>query len=265
MKKYIIISALLIGLMGSLSAQNLGPSAGEMSGAVLFGNGPYLSVPVPYAPQDYSSWTVSGSAPYMYLVENGENTLMNLVGIELRYFLTGNIAIKASGGAVIRKNPSVINIPGIMDPNSPNATWIPNYSSIEQRNSMDANLNIGADWIFKTKYDKVFPFAGLNIPILYGKRTYYDPTITFSEYGDPVISDISPRHGEVYAYGLQAVGGLDYYFAEAFYMGFEFKPVSWIYAGSRQFPAAGLPALKAESNTFSFFNQVNFKIGFKFR
>lgn len=265
MKKYIIISALLIGLMGSIYAQNLGPSAGDMSGAVLFGTGPYMSVPVPYAPEDYSNWTIYGSVPYLNFVENGENDLTNLIGIELRYFLTGNIAIKASGGAVTRKSPSVINMPGFMDPNSPNATWIPNYSSIEQRNYMDANLNIGADWIFTTKYEKVFPYAGLNIPILYGRRTFYDPTISFNDYGDPVISDISPRHGEAFGYGLQAVGGIDYYFAEAFYMGFEVKPVSWIYAGSKQYPAAGLPALKAESSTFSYFSQIYLKLGFKFR
>ncbi|MGE5406860.1 MAG: BT1926 family outer membrane beta-barrel protein [Methanosarcina sp.] len=266
MKKYIIISALLIGLMGNMSAQKFGPSAGDMSGSVLFGTGSYMSVQVPSAPGNYySSWTVSGQAPYLYFMDNSYNELTNMLGVEIRYFLTGNIAIKASGGAVVRKNPSVGNVPGFADPNSPNATWIPNYSSIEGRKYTDANFNIGADWVFSTKYEKVFPYAGLNVPFVYGRRTFYDPTVTFPESGDPVIVDISERHGEAFAFGLQAVGGIDYYFAEAFYMGFECKPLSWIHAGAKQFPAAGLEPLESKSNTVSYFSQISFKLGFKFR
>jgi len=272
MKKYIIISALLLGLLGSVFAQDetsFGPSAGDFSGAVLFGRGNFQTsgLDVPSAPGSYwqSLWTVSGSAPYLNSVEANSNPISNIVGLEGRYFVTSRIAVKISTGAIIRSSPPRGNAPAIIDPNSPNATWIPAYSAVSQSQNIDFNFNLGGEFVFPSKkFERMFPYVGANIPFLYGRRTLYDPTITLTEDGNSVVTDIGLRHAEVFGFGLQTVSGVDYYIAQGLYFGVEMKPISYIYAYSRKLPAPGLDAWQADSHTFTFFSQVYFKLGFRF-
>ncbi len=271
MKKYIIISALLIGLLPSVLAQDdttkFGPAKGDFSGAVLFGRGSFLStgLDVPNAPGSNAGWYVLGTAPYQNSVEAGSNDVSNMLGVEGKYYISDKFALKISGGAIYRGTPPRDFIPGVIDPASPNATWIPNYNAVVQDERVDANLNIGADFIFPSKkFDRIYPFAGFNIPLLYGRRSLYDPTITANPDGSFVITDVGVRHAEVIGFGLQATAGIDYYIAKGFFIGFEFKPVSYVYAYNRKIPAPGLEVLEADTHTWSLFSQIYFKVGFNF-
>lgn len=271
MKKYIIISALLIGLLPIALAQSettsFGPAKGDFSGAVLFGRGSFLvtGLDVPSAPGNNTNWTVSGSAPYLNAVEAGTNDLSNMLGVEGKYYLSNKLALKISGGAIYRGTPSRANLPGIIDPASPNAAWIPFYNAVIQDERLDVNLNLGADYIFPSKkFDRIFPFVGFNIPLMYGRRSVFDPTITFDSDGSFVITDVGVRHAEIIGFGLQSTAGIDYYLAKGLFMGFEFKPISYIYAYNRKIPAPGLEVLEADTHTWSFFSQIYFKLGFNF-
>ena len=271
MKKCIIISALMLGLFVSVFAQDeagsAGPTAGSFSGAVLFGRGSFLSsgMDVPSAPYNYTNWSVSGSAPYLSSVEAGYNDVSNMLGVEGRYFFSNKFALKMSGGAIYRGTPARVNLPGVIDPYAPNAAWIPAYNSVMQEERVDANFNLGADIFFPSKkYEKVFPYMGVNVPVMYGRRTQFDPTITYNSDGSFVIADVGVRHAEVIAFGLQYVAGIDYYIAKGLFFGFEFKPVSYVYAYNRKIPAPGLEVLEADTHTFSFFSQIYFKVGFNF-
>lgn len=271
MKKYIFISALLICLLPNVLAQeqtaSFGPVKGVFSGAVLFGRGSYLvtGLDVPSAPYNYTNWTVSGSAPYLNSVEAGYNDVSNMLGVEGRYFLSNKLALKISGGAIYRGTPSRINLPGVIDPNAPNSAWIPAYNAVMQDVRIDANLDLGADFIFPSKkFDKVFPYVGVNVPLMYGRRSQLDPTITYNTDGSFVIADVGVRHAEIIGFGLQSTAGIDYYLAKGFFMGFEFKPISYVYAYNRKIPAPGLEVLQADTHTWSFFSQIYFKLGFNF-
>ncbi len=269
MKKYIIISALVLGLMSSVFAQDggSGPAAGDFSGAVLFGTGAYQysGLTLPSAPGQNTSWTVSGSAPYLDAVEAGYNDVSNMLGVEGRYFLSNKIALKVSGGAILRSTPPRINIPSYIDPTSPNATWLPAYSAVKQSNTVDVNFNIGGDYFFSSeKFTKVFPYVGANLPFFYGRRSEYDPSFLLDGNGDPYLQDIGLRHVEVVGFGLQSVAGMDYYVADGMFIGFEFKPVSYIYTYARKLPAPGLEMLESDAHTWAFFNQIYFKLGFNF-
>jgi hypothetical protein len=271
MKKYIIISALLLGLLGSVCAQDatesFGPAAGDFSGAVLFGRGSFLTtgLDVPSAPSTNYYWSVPGSAPYLNTVEANYTDVTNMVGVEGRYFFTDRIALKVSGGAIIRSTPPRDFVPGYIDPNSPNATWIPNYNAVVQDQRVDFNFNVGGEYVFPSKkFERMFPYVGANIPFMYGRRTLYDPTITYNSDGSFVITDIGLRNAEIFGFGLQAVAGVDYYIAKGLYFGFELKPVSYIYAYNKKIPAPGLESLQADTHTFTFFSQIYLKLGFRF-
>ncbi|MBK9391348.1 MAG: hypothetical protein IPN68_14570 [Bacteroidetes bacterium] len=106
MKKYLILSALLLGLLGDVFAQDGGfaPAAGDFSGAVLFGRGSYQTygLDIPSVAGTSTGWNVSGSAPYLNAVEPNSNDVSNMFAVEGRYFITNTIALKMSGGAILR-------------------------------------------------------------------------------------------------------------------------------------------------------------------
>lgn len=264
--------------LGALYAQDAGsssqgdqpsdftPEAGDFSAAVLFGRGSFLNQGLTVPQSATYGWTVSGAAPYNNTVDPNTNSVNNIVGAEMRYFLTKDIALKLSGGAILRNTPSQPNLPGVIDNNANNSTWIPAYSAVVADNQVDINVNVGGEYHFATKYKRLSPYAGLTVPFYYGRRSLYNPTIDDSrDPDDPLyITDIGTRHGEIVGFGVQAVGGVDYYLMEGFYFGFEIKPVNYQYARMQQFPAPGLPTQQSNNHSFSFFSQTFLKIGFRF-
>jgi hypothetical protein len=285
MKKYTIIVLMLLGTLGYVNAQDASttstsssdgdyaPAAGDISAAILFGRGNFLDIDlqydVPTVPN--ANWTVPGTAPYANFVEANENPVTNIVGGEVRYFLMDNIALKLSGGAIMRNTPARANVPGIIDPNSNNASWIPAYAAVEADNKVDANINLGGEYHFTTKYTRLYPYGGLTLPFYYARRSVYNPTINYdvedgssSSGPSQTLVDVGVRSTQIKGFGVQVVGGVDYYLMEGLYFGFEIKPISVVYSYSDKIPAPGLESGQADNTTWSFFSQTFFKVGFRF-
>lgn len=288
MYKYIFLILVTICLSGVVSGQDTSsdissesstdysPTSGDLSVAVLFGRGNFLNagLATPSSPNQF--WYVSGAAPYNNTINENSNDASNIVGVELRYFVANNIAIKLSGGGIIRHTPARINVVGIIDPNSPNATWIPAYLSTPAEENLDFNANLGAEYHFTTDNGKLFPYLGVTVPFYYARHSVYDPTVypIWMDFegnspgyvpgaDDPVV-DIGMRHAEIVGFGGQAVGGVDYYISNGLYLGLETKPVSYVYAYNTKLPAPGLEASQADNHSFSFFSQTFIKVGFRF-
>jgi outer membrane protein W len=319
MKRNILTSVAMLLMLGSLYAQDastqssdggdFAPSAGDFTGAILFGRGNYLTsgLSVPNSPFYYSNypgnygWTVSGQAPYSNMVDANSNSVGNIVGVEARYFFTNRITLKVSGGAILRNTPSFDNVPGyipsvkVQQYNSdgtpvyvydsytqtyepvyvsqptPNAAWMPAYEAVKAEDQADVNVNIGGEYHFTTKFSRLFPYVGATIPLYYGRRSMYDPTINFGDLDNPTdpltpnyIVDVGVRRAEIFGTGFQAVAGFDYYIGEGLYFGFETKPISYLYMYSGKNPAPGFESLDAKSTTWSFLTQTFLKVGIRF-
>ena len=249
-------------------AADYAPAAGDFSGALLFGRGNFLYSGLDVTSTANLSWTVPGSAPYNNTVDANSNDVTNMVGAELRYFLMDNIALKLSGGAIIRNTPAQANVPGFIDSNTNSAAWIPAYAAVKADNRVESNVNLGAEYHFGSKYNRLFPYAGLTVPFYYSRQSFYDPTIIYpdpSSSGQDIdVVDVGIRSTEIIGFGGQLVGGFDFYLFEGFYTGFEIKPVSVVYAYSTKSPGPGLPAGEAQNTTISFFTQPFIKLGFRF-
>lgn len=285
------------GSQSDAGSASFAPSAGDFTGAILFGRGNYLTsgLSVPNSPYYYGNynggygWTVSGQAPYANMVDANSNSVSNIVGVEGRYFVTNRIAAKLSGGAIFRNTPSFDNVPGYIPfvdvqtgtdsygnpiytrQPTPNAAWLPAYEAVKAEDQADINVNIGGEYHFTTKYSRLFPYVGLTIPIYYGRRSMYDPTINFGDLDNPTdpltpnyIVDVGVRRAEIFGTGVQAVAGFDYYLAEGLYFGVETKPVSYLYMYSGKNPAPGFESLDAKSTTWTFLTQTFLKIGIRF-
>ena len=238
---------------------------GNFSFAVLFGRGNFFSSNLVAPPSPQGEWTIPGNAPNADFVSANNNDASNMIGVEGRYFITNNIALKLSGGAIIRDTPSRMNIESASDfSGDNNQILIPNYAAVKSDEQVDINLNIGAEYHFESRFNRVSPYVGFTVPFYYARRSMYDPSIISGASGQPVIVDIGNRHLEVIGTGAQLVAGLDFYLLEGFYIGIETKPASYIYSYSGNSPGLGLEQLEADSHTSSFLAQNFLKLGFRF-
>lgn len=264
-----MIGVMLLSMAAGVLAQeedDISSSGGNFTAAVLFGRGQFISVPnAPSAPGYNYNWSVDGSAPITN-VSGNYNDVANMIGVECRYFVSDAIAIKLSGAGILRHTPQRDNVPAVIDPNGPNAAWIPAYNAVKQQNHLDVFVNLGGEYHLSSSFEKVSPYVGISVPFMYGRRSQYDPTIEDNHplTGLPYAVDVSVRHTQVMSFGGQIAAGVDYALQEALFIGFEFKPFSYWYTFSEKMPAAGLETLQADTHTFAFFSQVNFKVGFKF-
>jgi opacity protein-like surface antigen len=246
----------------------------RFSGAILFGNGIYLSEPIVPASPGANDWTVSGEAPYASGISS-VNSITNMIGAEFRFFTSEKFAFKFNGSGIFRNTPARDNVPGVtpatsgaVDPASPNAGWIPNYSATVMDNSLNVNASVGGEFYF-TGNTKISPYLGIMVPFCYGRRSVYDPTanvdMTKSTLDNAVtITDVGIRHIEQIGFGGQLVLGADYNLTDNLFLGLEIKPLSYLYAYNIKYPAPGLETRKADSHTYGFFTQPVLKIGIKF-
>ncbi len=275
MKKYIMLSALLISLILSVQAQEntedfeVNGGGIKFSASILFGNGSFMTegLEVPSSPGS-TYWTVSGIAPQANVISANSNNVTNMTGGEARIFFGDALAVKINGGFILSDTPARDNVPATIDPSSPNVTWIPNYEAVVADNRIDANVTIGAEYHFPTK-KKLSPYAGVALPFYYARWSKYDPTAEVytdaSTGGVTVtITDVTTRHVEMIGLGGQIYAGADYFVSESLFLGLEIKPFSFIYAYSTKYPAAGLETLQADTYTYGAFTQPLFKVGFMF-
>src|SRR5688572_8923048 len=149
MKKYILSSVMLLSMLGCVYAQDTGtttnsssaadfaPAAGDISAAIIFGRGNFYDGGLNVTGVPNTSWTVPGTAPSASVIDGNNNSITNMVGGEVRYFLMDNIALKLSGGAIVRNTPAVHNVPGIIDSGSPVGAYIPTYQATTADNRVD--------------------------------------------------------------------------------------------------------------------------------
>jgi hypothetical protein len=274
--KKIILLAMLLSASVLVSAQDDGkmdegyaPKAGDFTFSMIYGRSNIMNqgLTLPSAPGSNSNWTVLNNSPYANQIDLEANNFTNMVGIETRYYVTDKIATTLSGAVRMDHTPGQVNIPGVISYGSPNASWIPALASIPEQNSTLMNVNIGAQYLFNTKVSRVFPYLGLTVPFYYAQTSQYDPAISDNinnVQGSNLTVDLGRRTGEIFGFGVQIAGGIDYYLMDGFYFGFEIRPASWVYAYSASKAGPGLELQQSNTNTFSFFTQPFMKLGFKF-
>ncbi len=307
MKKYIILSiALLAGISFTAYAQDegsgsdateesgdsdgLGHKAGDITGAILFGRGSFLSYgTVPRSPANsfgYSgsgniNWAVTGQPPTANVGVNGSSAT-NMIGGEGRYFITNEIAATISGGAVIRNIEPLQNVQyfyinpssstGLTlgnDPSTSTQSWVPHYGSVVSDNRIEANVNVGGEYHFPSKrFKRLFPYLGANFNYYYSRISQYDPSIYYQNTSngtagtEVLVVDIGVRSSVVQGIGGQAVAGIDVYVAPGVFLGLSTRPVSYLYVTNIQTAAPGLEDRKSDSHTWSIFSQTFLKVGF---
>jgi hypothetical protein len=259
MKKIVSLIMLLTVGLTSLQAQETektGPQKGTVTVSLLLGNTSTYSAgnwfQLPAAGDD--SYTVYSP------MQNGfptENSLINMIGAEGKWFFSDTWAVRLSGAALLSSSPSYEGTPGVEG--SSVLTTIPKYNDVPARENAEVIINAGVDKYFATPNQHLFWYVAPVLNFHYARKTGYEVS-----GADPTYDPGTTRYAEAWGLGLSGIAGVEYYTATGIFFGFELQAGSYMYTKNTLLPQEGLETLSADNHNFSFLSSPTVKIGFKF-
>ena len=266
-----MVVCVLLGMIPvqGLHAQETGPQGGDLSFSLILGKTQMVAqdfITFWEVDQGVTNTTRSINLPELNFYDPG-NMLVSMVGVEAKYFITQEIAVRFSGSGAINSSPSRDATPTVRpddwDDMGP-GTFIPGFRMTSGRTIGQFFATVGGDYYFATGREKVHPYAGLQFNSAYGLMEVFDGFRGLDSWSEEVITDWDERRGEVWGLGGSLVGGVDYYLAEGFFFGFEIKVASYMYTGKNLFHQPGMEAQNAASYNTAFLAMPSVKIGFSF-
>jgi len=271
MKKILFVCIIcvlsLLGISNTVSAQEYAPQTGDKIVSLRLGK----AVSVGYVSYNSVNQVANGSQnthisqPNSVANDFTNNNIVNAIGIEAKYFLKSNIALRFAGSGILSASPAQDVTEGVQDPDGNNypGTTIPAFRHLEGKATKQFYLDLGADYYFATKIARLQPYLGVQLNSNYGQLEIFDGYRGLDGGGE-VIPTYDTRRGEAYGLGGSVVGGVDYYLAEGLFLGLEIKAASYMYNVNRIFHQPGMEAQEAATHNTSFLTQPVIKLGFKF-
>lgn len=215
----------------------------------------------------YVNSSASSSTTYIgypTMSTDDASTTISIIGVEAKYFINSKMAIRLGGGGAVAAAPSQDYVDGVSVSGSTySSSSIPSYAMLEGKTTMEMYGDLGLDYYFTTKVNRLFPFIGLEGSGVYGQMEIWDG-YSGLDGDDEVIATYDTRRGEAYAFGGGLNGGVDYYLAEGLFFGVEVNIASYMYSVKTIFPQTGMDPIESMAHNLSFLSQPIIKLGFKF-
>jgi len=262
MKRILVIFVILIsfGILQAQEESRIGPTKGTVTASLVLGNSSTYSnngwLQLPAANQ--GSYTIVSPS----LSQNPtQNSLVNMIGIEGKYFLTNTLALRLNGSTVFDATPGYEGTPAVDLTNGDVTTTIlPGYSDVPARANTEVIINAGIDKYFATKNAHLFWYAGPVLNFHYGRKTGFG----VSGADATVVPSSDTRYAEAYGLGISGVAGAEYYTTSGIVFGFEMRGISYMYTVNSILPVEGLKTLRSDNHNISFLSLPTIKIGFRF-
>lgn len=290
----------------SSSDASFAPKKGQWQVSAVIGNNQMFDQSMNYLLPNY--WSPTNQYPqvglggygqqssdpgvYLNLGNLNSNSLVNLIGIQGKYFLTDRWDVNLMFSMNINATPKKDYIDGDYTiENMP----IMASKYMEGRISNAWNVAVGSNYYFNTKNERInlyvggllgwqmgriettTPYTGETVE---GDDVIYvtDPTnpdyeSEFNFYGpnyDPEIAGESvqlytpnSRAGQIFGLKVAGVAGIEYSLSPGLILGFEVQPVAYRYDHIQICPK-GQAAYKVGHHNINFFATPNLKIGFRF-
>lgn len=215
---------------------------------------------------------------YLNLGNLNSNSLVNLIGIQGKYFLTDNWDVNLMFSMNINATPAKDYIEG--DHTVPEMP-IQDYKYLEGRINNAWNVAIGSNYYFNTRNERINLYAGGVLGWQMGRiettTPYTGETIVDEDLGEDYDSDLgedlneesvqlytpNSRAGQIFGLRVGAVAGIEYSLAKGLVFGFEVQPISYRYDHIQICPK-GSAAYKVGHHSIGLFATPNLKIGFRF-
>jgi len=267
--KIILLLFVFLIWFGTIQAQEqsgLGPKKGTVTVSLLSGNASPNSIWLELPEAGRSSYSVGS---YSYLSTNSSGSVLNMVGLEGKWFFSDKWAVRLNGGTKFNATPAHEGIPGV----SLNGhTVVPTYNDVPARADADVSINMGVDRYFATKNQHLFWYASPVVNFQYARLSGFElgtpdlySGLTGSQLSTTVGDTSSPRYAEGYGLGLSGIAGAEYYTESGIVFGFELRGISYMYSVNSILPEQGLKPLRSESHNITFLSYPSVKIGFRFK
>lgn len=230
-----------------------------------------FNVPVGLPGTDFQS---GDPGYYLNLGDLNSNTLMNLIGIQGKYFLTDRWDVNAMFSMNINATPSKDYIEG-----DHTVTELPiqDYKYIEGRIQNAWTVQLGSNYYFNTKNERINLYAGGVLGWQMGRiqtsYPYTGETVIDEDMSEETDEDLNyesvqlytpnSRAGQIFGLRVGAVAGIEYSIAKGLILGFEVQPISYRYDCIQICPK-GSAVYQAGHHSIGFFATPNLKIGFRF-
>lgn len=245
--KNIAIAIFVLFIGSSLNAQY---GAGTLKLSLALGNSPYVGL--------LQSPTQTSSTQYLSVegarwISGSNNSLVNMVGMEFKFFVADELSVKFIGGGQTSYTPGQNEIPGVDDdvyPFDPQ-TALPKFSDIKEQSYHQYLAQIGVD-----KY------------IVRGKAAIYFGAEGGFRYGGSSSKSITENSAgtsiaQVYGFHGAITCGAEYGTESGLFAGVEIRPASFAYTACTIEPIPGA-FQNAENSTFGFFVYPMLRFGVNF-
>lgn len=305
MIKKLCILLLTVCFVAPLAAQqyssgdaSFAPKKGQWQISAMLGSGKMFNQDMEYLLPTYwneytgfGQQTGIGSVPghtnqsadpgmYLNLGNLESNNMVNLIGIQGKYFLTDHWDINLMFSMNINATPSKDFVEGDYSvPEMP----IPDAKYVEGRISNAWTVALGSNYYFNTKNERINLYVGgvlgwqmgrIETTTPYTGETITDPDMSGDEIsGDADAEDAekvpvqlytpNSRAGQIFGLRVGAVSGIEYSIAKGLIFGFEVQPVSYRYDHIQICPKGGT-AYKVGHHSIGLFSTPNLKFGFRF-
>lgn len=246
MKKLIILVLAIFSAFPIFSQY----SAGTLKVSLALGNSPYVGM---LAAPTQTSNTQYISVQGANWVSGTSNSLVNMIGMEFKFFVADELSVKFLGGGQTSFTPGQNEIPGVDDdvyPYDPQ-TSLPKFTDVKEQSVNQYLFQVGADKYLTKGNSSIY--AGVEGGFRYGATS--SKSITETSAGTAI--------SEVYGFQAAIDFGAEYGTAEGFFAGVEIRPVSFAYTASTIEPVPGA-SQKADNTTFGFFVYPTLRFGINF-
>lgn len=266
------------------------PKKGEWQVSMALGSSQMFNNDTEYLLPKY--WTGSGNAPsiglgngnsanqsqdpgyYLNLGNLNENSLVNIIGIQGKYFLTDRWDLNMMFSMNIGLTPKKDYIEGDTEVSD---MQIPASKYVEGKIKNNWMVNIGSNYYFNTKNERINLYVGglagwqmgrIETTSPYTGETVVDPDTDVDgdqDTGDSPLQLYVPssKAGQIYGVRAAAVAGIEYSLAKGLIIGFEVQPAAYRYDRIQICPK-GMETYEVDHHNINLFSQPNLKIGFRF-
>ena len=275
-----LIAVLTVASLWAQPAERSGsavyaPRAGQVQVSAVLGSGLYfdyldnLTPLLPsYMPGDELGIdpTQKGVGYYLQMGSLDKNPIVNLAGIQGKFFVTNRFALNAMFAMQIDVTPQRDYIEGI-NLESSGLLDLGGIQWVEGRLTDKYLVNVGADYYFNNCNGRLFPYIGVLGGFQHARVQAYLPYTGIevpTETGtDPIeLYALDNRAGEAYAISGAITAGVEYNLLPGMNIALEVRPFNYYYTAIRMY--ADGQEYNAYEMQFKFFAFPQLKIGFRF-
>lgn len=255
------------------------PKKGQWQVSVLLGSGKFFNENTSYLLPKFSNDGGVVGLPnggkdnsgdlnrYLNIGSLNNNSLVNIAGIEGKYFVSDNWDVNFQFSMNVSLTPKKDYVEG---DNSVPDMIIPAQSYINAQMTNNWYVSVGSNYYFKTRNERIHPYLGGALGFQMARIETTEP-YTGDTYKDSDDSEELPSHvyvsgskaGQMYGFKVAAVAGIEYSIAKGFVFGFEMHPLAYRYDLIQICPK-GFDKYNASHHNIKIFEMPVVKLGFRF-